>query len=112
MRRKLAQGSIAAGAGTLAYTVPKTAKTVYQTTITCIDIANTTAASKTVLVHLVPVGGTPDATNQLIPTITIPANLSLQWTGEQTLNTGDYIQVIGSATGLCMNISGDVEEVK
>lgn len=110
MKKKLGQGAIATGAGTLAYTVPSRPKAVYVTTVTCIDIANTTSTEKTIALHLVPVDGTADATNMLLPNISIPGNLTLQWTGEQVMNTGDFIQAIGSLTGLTMNISGDEEK--
>ena len=110
MKKKLAQGAIATGAtGTLAYTVPSRPKAVYVTTVTCIDIANTTAAAITISLHLVPVGDTVGTGNMLLPTISIPANLTFQWTGEQVLNTGDFIQAKCGGAGLTMNISGDEE---
>jgi hypothetical protein len=109
MKKKLAQGAIATGAGTLAYTVPSRPKAIYVTTVTCIDIANTTSAAITVSLHLVPVGGTVDTTNMLLPAISIPGNLTLQWTGEQVLNTGDFIQAKCGNAGLTMNITGDEE---
>lgn len=110
MKKKLAQGAIATGAGTLAYTVPTRPKAVYVTTVTCIDIANTSATTKTISLHLVPVGGTVGTDNMLLPAVSIPGNLTLQWTGEQVMNTGDFIQAIGSLTGLTMNITGDEEK--
>lgn len=110
MKKKLAQGAIATGAGTLAYTVPTRPKAIYVTTVTCIDIANTSSTAKTIALHLVPIGGAADTTNMLLPNISIPGNLTLQWTGEQVINTGDFIQAIGSVAGLTMNISGDEEK--
>jgi len=110
MKKKLAQGAIATGSGTLAYTVPSPPKAVYVTSVTCIDIANTSSTTKTISLHLVPVGETADATNMLLPAISVPGNMTLQWTGEQVMNAGDYIQAIGSATGLTMNISGDEDK--
>lgn len=109
MKKKLAQGAIATGAGTLAYTVPSRPKAVYVTTVTCIDIANTTTAAITVALHLVPVGDVVGAANMLMPDISIPAKMTLQWTGEQVLNTGDFIQAKCGGAGLTMNISGDEE---
>jgi hypothetical protein len=111
MKTKLAQGAIATGAGTLAYTVPSPPKATYKTTVTCIDIANTSSTTKTISLHLVPVGGTADTTNMLLPAISVAGNKTLQWTGEQTLDAGDFIQAIGSLTGLTMNISGDVVKI-
>lgn len=106
-KKKLAHGAIAASSGTLAYTVPSGREFVYQANVTCIDICNTTAGALTIALHLVPVGGTPAASNMLFPAMSIPAYAIMQWTGEQILNAGDYIQAIGSATGLTMNISGE-----
>jgi len=105
--KKLAQGAIGTGTGTLAYTVPQG----YRTKVTNIDIANTTSGALTLLVHLVPVGVAVGTTNQLIPTVNIPANTLIQWTGCQLLNSGDFIQCIGSGSGLTMNITGDEERI-
>lgn len=107
MSKKMAQGAIAATPGTLAYTVPSGRKFVYEAKVTCIDIANTTGGALSISLYLVPVGGTPSASNMLLPAVSIAANTALQWKGEQVLNAGDFIQAIGSATGLTMNISGE-----
>jgi len=98
--KKLCQGAIGTGAGTLLFTATN------KTELTCIDVCNTTAASITLLLHLVPVGIAVGTTNQLIPTITIKANSMWQWTGSQVLNLGDFIQGIGSGAGLTINASG------
>jgi hypothetical protein len=42
----------------------------------------------------------------LFPTVTIPANTLIQWTGSQVLNAGDFIQGIGSASGITVTASG------
>lgn len=107
MRKKLAQGAIGTGAGTLAYTVPIS----YITEITDIDVCNTTAVALTLALHLVPVGGSAATTNMLCPTITINAYSMFQWSGKQVLNAGDFIRVIGSGSGLTMNISGEESRV-
>jgi hypothetical protein len=101
--KKLCQGAIGTGAGTLAYTVPTGMKTI----VTNIDVCNTTAGALTLALHLVPYGIAVGASNMLIPTMSIAANSMFQWIGEQALNTGDFIQCIGSGSGLTMNISGD-----
>lgn len=105
--KKLAQGAIATGAGTLAYTVPSG----FRTAVTDIDICNTTSGALTLALHLVPVGGSAATTNMLCPTITINAYSMFQWSGKQVLNTGDFIRAIGSGTGLTMNISGEENRV-
>jgi len=101
----LARGAIGIGGGTLAYTVPNG----FKTTVRDILISNTTAASKTISLHFVPRGVAVGAGNMFLPAFVIPANDVLSWTGNQALNEGDFIQCIGSASGLTMNISGDVE---
>jgi hypothetical protein len=101
--KKLAQGAIGTGSGTLAYTVPSS----YRTEVKNIDICNTTTAPLTCALHLVPTGVAVAASNMLFPTVSIPANTMVKWCGMQVLNAGDFIQVIGSGSGLTMNISGD-----
>ncbi len=101
--KKLAQGAIATGSGTLAYTVPAS----YRTDVRTIDVCNTTAAPLTCAIHLVPAGASAATSNMLFPTVTIPGNTMVNWQGIQTLNAGDFIQAIGSASGLTMNITGD-----
>lgn len=105
--KKLAQGAIGTGAGTLAYTVP----VGFRAAVTDIDVCNTTAGALTLALHLVPVGGTAATTNMLCPTITINAYSMFQWSGKQVLNAGDFIRAIGSGTGLTMNISGEENRV-
>ena len=101
-QKKLAQGAIGTGAGTLAYTVPSG----YKCLVNDIEISNTTAGSLTISLHLVPVGMAVGTTNMLFPACTLLPYSVMQWTGEQLLNTGDFIQVIGSGSGLTMNING------
>ncbi|MFA6204540.1 MAG: hypothetical protein WC710_15285 [Gallionella sp.] len=102
-RKRLARGAVGTGTGTLAYTVPSG----YRAKVTDIDIANTTAADLTVILCLVPAGDSVAAANRLMPTMRVPANKLIQWTGAQELSTGDFIQVIGSGAGLTMHISGE-----
>ena len=101
--KKLFQGAITTGSGSLCYTVP----TGIRTEVLDINIANTAATALTCALHLVPVGGTAATTNTLFPTVSIPANTLVHWSGIQCLNAGDFIQGIGSAAGLTLNISGD-----
>ena len=100
--KKLAQGAIGTGSGTLAYTVP----TGFKADVIDICIANTASGSLTCALHLVPVGVAVGVSNMLFPTVSIAGNTVLQWTGVQTLNADDFIQAIGSASGLTMNITG------
>ena len=100
--KKLGQGAITTGGGTLIYTVP----TGIRTEVLDINISNSGATALTCALHLVPVGGTAATTNVLFPTVTIPANTLVQWTGIEVLNAGDFIQGIGSAAGITVNITG------
>ena len=105
--KKLFQGAITTGSGVLCYTVP----TGYRCTVRDIVIANTTASSINVRVHLVPTGVAVGTTNAMFYDVAVPANTTIQWTGTQVLNTGDFIQGIGSASGITLNISGEETRV-
>lgn len=101
--KKLGQGAITTGAGTLIYTVP----TGMRTEVLDINVANTTAGGLTCALHLVPVGVAVGTSNMLLPTVSVPANTIVQWQGVQVLNAGDFIQGIGSGAGLTVNITGN-----
>ena len=100
--KKLGQGAITTGGGTLLYTTP----TGMRTEVLDINIANTTAGALTCSLHIVPTGGSAATTNMLFPTVSVPANTLIQWTGIEVLNAGDFIQGIGSAAGITVNITG------
>lgn len=110
MKKKFAQGAIGTGAGTLAYTMPVSPSPIYIGAVIIVDITNTTAAIINVRVHLVPVGGTPSAANALAYDLPVPAYdvMPVLRQGYHVLNAGDFIQCIGSAAGLTMNISGEL----
>ena len=101
--KKLGQGAITTGGGTQLYVVP----TGMRTEVLDINIANTTTGALTCALHLVPTGGSASTANMLFPTVSVPANTLIQWTGIEVLNTGDFIQGIGSAAGITINISGN-----
>ncbi len=101
--KKLGQGGITTGSGTLLYTVPRGIRAeVYD-----VVIANTTSGGLTCSIHLVPTGVAVGATNAMFSSVTIPANTTVHWSGIQCLNAGDFIQGIGSASGLTVNITGN-----
>lgn len=102
---KIAQGGIGTTLSTL-YTVPAASTLI----IKDFDICNTTALVLTVTVYLVPSGGAAGTNNTIVPAYAIPANGMIQWAGTQVLNTGDSIQVIASATGSTINISGGISQ--
>ena len=101
--KRLSQSAVGTGAGTLLYTVP----TSYRTNVTNIDVANTTSAPVNFTLYLVNSGGSVAAANMLFPTVSVPANTMIQWTGLQQITAGAFIQAIGSATGITVNITGD-----
>ena len=101
--KKLGQGAITTGGGTLLYTVP----TGMRTEVLDINVANTTSAGLTCSLHLAPTGVAVAASNAMFSTLSIPAYTTVHWSGIQVLNAGDFIQGIGSGAGITVNISGD-----
>jgi hypothetical protein len=106
-KKKLGQGAIGTGAGTLAYTVPAG----YRGLVRDINVTNTTSGALTFRIHLAPSGVSVGTSNALFYDSSIAGNGVCQWTGEQVLNADDFIQAIGSASGLSMNISGEEEKI-
>ena len=100
--KKLAQGAITTGGGTTLYTVP----TGMRTEVLDICLANTTGSPLTCALHLVPTGASATTANMLFPTVSIPGNTLIQWTGVQVMNAGDFAQGIGGASGITVTISG------
>jgi len=94
------------GTGTKAYIVPTGGNAVVRD----MEIANTTAGTLAFTCHFVPSGLSVAATNMLFPSVSIPANSIVQWSGEMKLDSGDFVQVISSGSGLTFHMSGD--EVK
>ncbi len=101
--KKLGRGAITTGSGTLIYTVP----TGMKCDVKDIVIANTSAAPITCGLYLVPVTGTAGTTNAMFPAVSVPGNTTIHWCGTQTLNAGDFIQGIGSAAGITVNVTGE-----
>ena len=101
--KKLFQGAITTGAGTLCYTVP----TGIRTEVYDVIIANTTTGTLTCSIHLAPTGVAVGSSNAMFSSVAVPANTTVHWSGIQVLNAGDFIQGIGSAAGLTVNISGN-----
>lgn len=101
--KKLGQGAVTTGSGTLLYTVP----TGFKTEVMDICISNTSSSPISFILCLVPSGGSPGTSNRMFPNVSIPANTIVSWSGVQLLNDGDFIQGIGSASGITVNISGE-----
>ncbi len=101
--KRIAQSNLGTGTGTLLYTTPNG----FKCDVVDIVVSNTTTAAITVKIHIVPVGISVAATNLFFPDVSIPANTMIQWCGNQTLGAGDFIQGIGSATGVTVTITGN-----
>ena len=101
--RHMYQGTVGTGTGTKLYTVPNG----YQTKVTDIDICNYTAGSLTIKVHFVVSGGSVADSNMFIPDITVASKAMYQWTGEQVLESGSFIQGIASGAGINVRIYGE-----
>ena len=100
--KKLGQGAVGTGAGTLLYTTP----TDFKADIQDITISNTTTSAISFKLHLVPSGGSVADSNMFVPNVSIPANTFIQWSGVQTLNPADFVQGIASASGITISITG------
>lgn len=99
--QQLGQAAITTSPATL-YTVPASTRTYLKE----FDICNTTTASITVRVFLIPSAGTAGVGNALLYDVSIPAKGTLQWTGSQVLLTSGFIQTSASATGCTITASG------
>lgn len=86
------------------YTCPNNSWAV----VTCIDISHTDASPAYVYVHIVPANKTAGVANPIIWRHQVSGNSSYQWTGFQVMNAGDTIQLMSSATGSAVAISGGV----
>jgi hypothetical protein len=98
---KMAQAALTTSPVTV-YTTPVINRAIVQDMM----IANTTSGSLTYTVYFVPSAGAAATTNALFYQVSLAANTSYHWVGQQVLFPGDIIQVQGSATGLTISISG------
>jgi hypothetical protein len=98
---QLGQAAITASYAPI-YTVP--AGTI--TYLKDMDVCNTTSATVSLSVSIVPTAGLASASNALFFNLPVPATSTLQWTGTQILTAGSTLQVKGSTTGLTITASG------
>jgi len=101
--KKLCTGAITTGAGTQLYVVP----TGCRAEVRDIIAANTTGGALGCTLHFVPSGGSASDGNKVLAAKSVSANDIFQWQGIQVLNSGDFIQGIGSGAGLTLHITGD-----
>jgi hypothetical protein len=100
---QLGQGQVATSPS---FTTLRTTPDYARDIVKSIDVANDNASAVTVSLHLVASGGSPDVTNKLVPTVSIPANTIFQWTGTQVISAGATIQANASTTGVTVTVSG------
>lgn len=88
---------------TTQYTTPASTRTQ----IDKFTVTNVTAGALTIDVHLVPSGGTADATNKIISAKSIAAGAdeSLSALAGHTLKAGDFISAVASGSGLTIRAS-------
>lgn len=100
--KKLGAAQIATG-GTTLYTVP----TGFRTELLDLVICNTSSANCTLTLHNVASGGSSSDSNALFD-CTVPANTTIQWTGIQVMNAGDFLKgVAGTTTSITIHASGN-----
>ena len=100
--KRLGQSAIGTGSGTLIYTVP----TGYETEVQDFFVANTTGSAITCSLHFVPSGSAVSAANAILYNVTIAANSTIHWCGNQIINAAGFIQAIGGSSGLTITVSG------
>jgi hypothetical protein len=98
---KLGQAATTTGYVTL-YTTPLLAKTYVKQ----FDINNTSAVPATFYIHIIPVGGTAGTGNSIFYNAPIAGNTTVQWSGVEVMNAGDFIQIKGSGTTCAVTASG------
>ena len=98
---RLGQAAITTSYVTL-YTTPVNTRSFVKD----IDIINTTAASISIYVSLVPSGGTAGSDNALFYNVPLPAHTLVQWCGSQIMSAGGFISVKASAVGCTITASG------
>lgn len=91
-----------ASAQTTQYTVPASRQNV----IKDYEVCNTTAGALTFTLNIVPNGGSAGTSNQILSSVSIPANQTLHWTGTITMEAGGFISTAASSTGLTLTVSG------
>ena len=98
---QLGQAAITASYATI-YTTPASTSTYLKD----MDVCNTTTATVTLYISIVPSAGSASASNALFFNVTIPGGATMQWSGTQLMLAGSTLQVKGSTTGLTITASG------
>lgn len=103
--KRLVSGSQIAATATTYYTTPANTKAK----ITAFTLCNTTGTNRTVDVHLVPSGGSADATNQVVDALAINANTSVivsEAIGHVLEASGTIQCTADAATAVTLVVSG------
>ncbi len=75
-------------------------------------LCNTTAGTLAVTLHVVVVGGSANAGNQILPALTVPANDTIVVKAPTVLNSGEKIFALASgAVNLMFNVTDRETEV-
>lgn len=98
---KMAQSATTTSVVTI-YTTPVDVRTY----VSDITVCNTSGASVTFDVYLVPATGTAGVTNAIFYQCPLIANQTVQWTGSQIMFPGDTVQIKGSTTNTVVSVSG------
>lgn len=97
--RRYGPSAMPTGAAASVYDAPE------RSSVRQMTFANTTAGDLTVTVHLVSASGTAVTGNQLVPTMTIPANDVINVPVAFVLNAGDRIFALSSgAVNMMFNV--------
>lgn len=98
----LAHTSVTA-AGSTVYTVPVS----FKTEVNDIFIVNTTAGAISFSMYFVPNGGSPGTDNAIFSSVTVPANTTVTWQGNQSMRELSYVYCSASALGMTVRLSGE-----
>lgn len=98
---QLAQAALGVTVATL-----YTAASGVKSHVNSINVCNTTAASISVYIFLVPLNGTAGTANALFYAVPVPANTTVLWESTQIIVPGGTLRGYASATGVTVTISG------
>lgn len=98
--------SLFRGAAAIANATLFTVQTGRQYIVKDIEIVNTSGSAQTYTLNFVPSGGTALASNALFSAVSIAANSTFQWKGEQVIVVGTTIQGFASAVTVTFMING------
>ena len=102
---QLAQAALTTSYATL-YTAPTNATTPTRTYLKQVDVCNTTGATITFNLHIVPATFSAGTQNALFYEQDVLKNTTFSYVGVQILPTSSFISAKAASTGLTITISG------